>query len=230
MTDIADTEELTDDQVDPELIEATAVIGAASQPERLAGDLELIVERAMDHPGPLLDRMKLLARSLGAYLGDETTAATYVILAIAGVDLGDQSLFSGVEDDEARQNLEATFRRLRGLYSDEVDRGLQLATRPAEDWQYIDVTTRLDLEDGRWEIDVDLQRFDGEGARVVGDPLSILRLVNHLLGAINDVGEITEDYLAILNDMDDTELFDKLATRIFDGLAASLVAAADDNG
>jgi len=221
MTDTVDAEELADDFIDTDYIQATEVLGAMSDQVGLAEDLELIVERAMGDSASLLDRMKLLARNLGAYFDDDDTTATYVLLAIAlGADNEGSSLLADVKSDEARQALEGTFRRLRGLYSDEISRGLQLATRPAEDWQYVNVSTKYGVDNGRWDIDVDMQRFDGDRARVVGDPLSMLRLINHLLGAINEVGDITEDYPSILDDPEDVELFTQHAATLFEGIQA----------
>ena len=210
------------EQIDPDLANAIAILGRLSTSGELAGDIQLMVKNVFASSAPIIDTMKALTRNLAAYFGDHA-AATYVLLGIAygnptidGIDL-----IGGVEEESTARELRMAFRRLGGLYGEDVKRGMQLASRPGEDWQYIDVNTSFDVERGLWFINVDLERFDGEHAQVIGDPLSMIRIVNHLLIAINGVGALTEDHLSILNDAEDLVRFGQETMRLRDGLVKS---------
>lgn len=217
-------------EVDPELVKAAEVIGALSENESAPFDIEEIIERSLaNEDRGLLDRTKDAARGLELYFGDQPTATWVLLAASSGSpNMDGFDLLQDVPDEEVRQRLEYALRRLAGLYGEELNRGLNVASRPAEDWQYLDIATRFEMEKGTWFMDVEFDRFDGQKVQIRGDGLSMLRIINRLLEKLNAIGQLTEDYPSLLPDRDDVDRFVMEAQDLIMGLGLlNLEEAAD---
>jgi len=192
---------------DPDLLQAASILAEMSHHSSLGNDIETIVERTLNQPKPLLDGMRDLYRNLTAYFDDEPTAHQVLVAIAYGTKVDEFDLLDYLSDEDSRTAIDVILRRLSGLYGDPITRGFELASRPPLDWQAIDVTTRFEIESNRWLIDVDLELLDGERAHFVGNPLSIVRLINYLLGAIEGVAAFAEGVSDLVYDRDDVETF-----------------------
>jgi hypothetical protein len=202
-----------------ELIDAAATIGRLSTYQTMPADIEAIVSKGFSLNRNLIDCTRDLLRSLENYFGSRSTAM-WILIAITygSSDVDGFDLLGDVEDRSARDQLEMALRRLGGLYGDDINRGFTMTRRPAEDWEYANITSRFDVETDSWLIDVELDRLDYEKARIVGDPLSVMRLVNRLLWAVSALEQYTEDFQSILSEQDVVDEFAVAAHSILSGL------------
>lgn len=149
------------------------------------------IERGLASDTDSLRAVRNLMDMLSRYLGNWDVASYF--LGLVAFESEDATTYDLVPDVAARENLRAVVGRLAGLYGREVRIGYDLSTRDPADWQYIDIRTVYELDKAEWEVAVTLHHFDQSASRLVGPPLSFLRLINRFLTQLRTLQATTGD-------------------------------------
>jgi len=195
MSDAQSTPDPADEQ-DDSAVQRLADRAGRDGFERTVGE---IVARGLTSETDPYKAVRNLMQMLTRYVGDWDAA--FVLVSLLGAQPGTgevEDAYASIGDDVAREHLREIVERLGALYGEEIQVGLDLSSRNPNDWKYIRTRTLYELESGVWTIEVSLRRFDEQEIVIAGDPLSILRLSNYLLGALRDVAPQVEDFSALM--------------------------------
>jgi hypothetical protein len=161
--------------------------------------------------------------SLSRYFQDWSTASLLVTTLAYWEDADYvQTTLAPLADSSQRDRLEKVLHRLAALFGRQIRVGYDLATRDPDDWQYIDAKVLYDLERAEWSMAVTLRSFAQRESKIVGPPLSFLRLVNRLLTPLLSLeAVVAEGELAGLFDEEAVSGFLDLGGRLAAALQAS---------
>lgn len=152
--------------------------------ERVVG---VVVQTALTDTSDPLQAMRAVVDSLGRYFNDPDMA-TLLVSLLAYWDDKDYvaSALEPIHDQSRHQHITSILSRLSGQYGRQIRVKYDQTTRDPKDWQWVEVRPSYDLEQAQWIIELRVQNFAQEEMRVVGPPLSFLRLVNRLLEPLLD--------------------------------------------
>jgi len=177
-----------------------------------------IVVRGLASDPTRLRAVRNLYGMLERYLGTWDRAWALMTLVASPAPDESESVLDLIEDLDQRANLEQIALRLAGRFGAEVQVGMDLNVRNPDDWQYVNLQTTFNLDSQTWTIGVLLRKFDQSEVAIAADPVSMLRLVNHLIGALRDLGEFTEG-LGAQMDEEAVQVFNETAARLTELMA-----------